>query len=112
MKSCPCDVICKPVIKRPSTHYRGWRYVRGGLALNMHELRLAWETRSMILAAEMKLRTSLMRTASRCSHHRLDDPEIDDLEIDEENWRAWINIYYGEDGSMQLGKQPFDSLPA
>ncbi|MDX2485568.1 MAG: FAD-binding protein [Pseudodonghicola sp.] len=76
-------------------------------AANMHELRLAFETRNMILSAEMKLRASLMRTESRCSHYRLDYPEIDD-----ENWRAWINIYRGADGAMQLEKQPFDSWPA
>lgn len=75
-------------------------------AANMHELRLAHETQNMILSAEMKLRASLMRTESRCSHYRLDYPEIDD-----ENWRAWINIYSGEDGSMELAKQPFDSWP-
>lgn len=53
------------------------------LAANMHELRLAWETRNMILSAEMKLRASLMRTESRCCHYRLDYPELDD-----ENWRT------------------------
>ncbi len=47
-------------------------------AANMHELRLAFETRNMILSAEMKLRASLMRTESRCSHYRLDYPELDD----------------------------------
>ncbi len=75
-------------------------------AANMHELRLAHETRNMILSAEMKLRASLFRTESRCSHYRLDFPEIDDV-----NWRAWINIYRGADGSMQLEKQPFDTWP-
>lgn len=75
-------------------------------AANMHELRLAHETRNMILSAEMKLRASLMRTESRCSHYRLDYPEVDD-----ENWRAWINIYQGADGAMQLEKQPFDTWP-
>lgn len=75
-------------------------------AANMHELRLAFETRNMILSAEMKLRASLMRTESRCSHFRLDYPDVDD-----ENWRAWINIHQGEDGAMQLEKQPFDSWP-
>ena len=75
-------------------------------AANMHELRLAFETRNMILSAEMKLRASLMRTESRCSHYRLDFPEVDD-----ENWRAWINIFQAADGSMQLEKQPFDSWP-
>ncbi|WP_372802921.1 FAD-binding protein [Paracoccus seriniphilus] len=73
-------------------------------AANMHELRLAHETRNMILSAEMKLRASLMRTESRCSHYRLDYPEPDD-----KNWRAWINIYRGVDGSMQLEKQPFET---
>ncbi len=75
-------------------------------AANLHELRLAFETRNMILSAEMKLRASLMRTESRCSHYRLDYPDLDDT-----NWRAWINIYRGEDGTMQLEKQPFDSWP-
>lgn len=75
-------------------------------AANMHELRLAHETSNMILSAEMKLRASLMRTESRCSHYRLDYPEMD-----EENWRAWINLHQGMDGTMELTKQPFDSWP-
>ncbi len=73
-------------------------------AADMHELRLAHETSNMILSAEMKLRASIMRTESRCSHYRLDYPEVD-----EENWRAWINIYKGADGSMQLEKQAFSN---
>ncbi len=76
-------------------------------AADMHELRLAHETRNMIVSAEMKLRASLMRTESRGSHYRLDYPETDD-----ENWRAWINIHKGNDGSMQLEKQSFDAWPA
>lgn len=76
-------------------------------AANFHELRLAHETANMIVSAEMKLKASLMRTESRCSHYRLDYPEMDD-----ENWQAWINIYKGEDGSMQFEKQPFDSWPS
>ena len=76
-------------------------------AADMHELRLAHETANMIVSAEMKLRASLMRTESRCSHYRLDYPDVDD-----KNWRAWINIFKGPDGSMQLEKQPFDSWPA
>ena len=75
-------------------------------AADMHELRLAHETTNMIISAEMKLRASIMRKESRCSHYRLDYPELDD-----ENWRAWINIYEGSDGSMQLEKQPFDAWP-
>ena len=75
-------------------------------AADMHELRLAHETRNMIISAEMKLKASIMRTESRCSHYRLDYPELDD-----KNWRAWINIYKGPDGSMKLEKQPFGSWP-
>jgi len=73
-------------------------------AANMHELRLAHETANMIISAEMKLKASIMRTESRCSHFRLDYPAIDN-----ENWEAWINIFKGEDGSMQFEKQPFNS---
>lgn len=76
-------------------------------AADMHELRLAHETRNMIISEEMKLRASLMRKESRCSHFRLDYPELDD-----KNWRAWINIFKGQYGTMQMEKQPFGSWPA
>lgn len=72
-------------------------------ASDMHELRLAHETENMIISAEMKLKASLMRKESRCSHFRLDYPELDN-----ENWRAWINIYKGDDGTMKFEKQSFD----
>ncbi len=75
-------------------------------AADMHELRLAHETANMIVTAEMKLKASLMRKESRCSHYRLDFPELDDV-----NWRAWINIFKGADGTMQFEKQPFGSWP-
>ncbi|NNF35354.1 MAG: FAD-binding protein, partial [Saprospiraceae bacterium] len=75
-------------------------------AADMHELRLAHETANMILSAEMKLKASLMRKESRCSHYRLDYPELDN-----ENWQAWINIYKGDDGTMKFEKQPFGSWP-
>ena len=54
----------------------------------------------------MKLRASLMRKESRCSHYRLDYPDMDT-----KNWHAWINIYKGADGEMRLEKQPFDRWP-
>ncbi|MFT5699007.1 MAG: succinate dehydrogenase/fumarate reductase flavoprotein subunit [Desulforhopalus sp.] len=76
-------------------------------AADMHELRLAFETRNMIISAEMKLKASIMRKESRCSHYRLDYPEVDT-----KNWNAWINIFKGSDGSMKLEKQPFDNWPA
>jgi succinate dehydrogenase/fumarate reductase flavoprotein subunit len=75
-------------------------------AKDMHELRLVHETRNTIISAEMKLKASLMRKESRCSHYRLDYPDLDD-----KNWRAWINIYKGSDGNMQFEKQPFDRWP-
>ncbi|MGX9416911.1 FAD-binding protein [Vibrio sp. RC27] len=76
------------------------------LAEDRHQLRLAHETKNMIHTAEMKLRASMMRTESRCSHYRLDYPEVD-----YENWQAWINIQKGENGEMVLTKQPFDKWP-
>ena len=75
-------------------------------AADLHELRLAHETANMIVIAEMKLKASLMRKESRCSHYRLDYPEMD-----EQNWEAWINIYQGTDGKMKLEKQPFGTWP-
>jgi succinate dehydrogenase/fumarate reductase flavoprotein subunit len=76
-------------------------------AADLHELRLAHETTNMIISAEMKLRASLMRKESRCSHFRLDYPEMDDA-----NWQAWINIYQDANGQMRLEKQAFDRWPA
>ena len=57
-------------------------------AADMHELRLAHETVNMIISAEMKLKASIMRKESRCSHFRLDYPDLDN-----ENWQAWLNIF-------------------
>jgi succinate dehydrogenase/fumarate reductase flavoprotein subunit len=71
-------------------------------AADMHELRLAHETKNMILNAEMKMRASIMGKESRCSHYRLDYPHMDT-----ENWEAWINIFKGDDGTMKLEKQAF-----
>ncbi|AKH20380.1 FAD-binding protein [Sedimenticola thiotaurini] len=76
------------------------------MASDRHHLRLAHETMNMIMTAEMKLKASLMRTESRCSHYRLDCPDIDT-----ENWQAWIHIYKDEQGEMKLAKQHFDKWP-
>ena len=76
------------------------------LAKDLHSLRLAHETENMIITAEMKLKASIMRTESRCSHYRLDCPDID-----YENWQAWINIYQDDIGNMKLEKQSFDKWP-
>ena len=69
-------------------------------AENIHELRLAHEARSIILSAEMRLRSALFRTESRGNHYREDYPERDD-----ENWLCWTRIR-NEDGVMTLEKVP------
>ncbi len=69
-------------------------------ARDPHELRLAQETKYMILNAEMKLRASLFRTESRATHLREDYPRRDDP-----NWLAWVKIKE-EDGEMKLYKEP------
>lgn len=76
------------------------------MASDRHHLRLAHETMNMLVTAEMKLKASMMRKESRCSHYRLDYPEID-----EQNWQAWINIYKDDKGAMQFEKQPFGQWP-
>ena len=76
------------------------------MADDLHKLRLAHETENMIITAEMKLKASLMRTESRCSHYRLDYPDIDS-----KNWEAWINIHKGSNGEMVFEKQPFALWP-
>jgi succinate dehydrogenase/fumarate reductase flavoprotein subunit len=68
------------------------------IAKDAHGLRLAHETRNMLLNAEMKLRASLFRTESRGTHYREDYPARDD-----ENWLAWIKIK-NENDEMVLSK--------
>jgi len=70
------------------------------IAKDSHELRLAHETRNMVLNAEMRLRASLFRTESRGNHFREDYPRRDDP-----NWLAWVLIKE-EDGMMRLIKEP------
>jgi succinate dehydrogenase/fumarate reductase flavoprotein subunit len=65
-----------------------------------HELRLAHETRNMVLSAEMRLRSALIRTESRGNHYREDYPRRDDPE-----WLAWVKIRE-EQGEMKLIKVP------
>ncbi len=70
------------------------------LANDTHQLRLAHETKNMLLNSEMKLRAGLMRTESRGDHYREDYPDQDD-----KNWLAWIIITRDGD-SMKLEKKP------
>ena len=70
------------------------------MAKDPHELRLAHETRNMVLNAEMRLRASLFRTESRGGHYREDYPQRKDPE-----WLAWV-LLKEEKGDMKLWKEP------
>ena len=69
-------------------------------AKDSHELRLAHETKNMVLNAEMKLRASLFRTESRGDHYREDYPRRIDPA-----WLAWVMLKE-EHGEMKLWKEP------
>lgn len=69
-------------------------------ARDLHELRLAHETKNMVLSAEMRLRSALFRTESRGNHYREDHPLRDDPD-----WLAWTKIRE-EQGKMVLIKVP------
>jgi len=69
------------------------------LANDSHQLRLAHETRNMLLNSEMKLRAGLMRTETRGDHYREDYPDTDD-----KNWLAWIIITQDGD-NMKLTRR-------
>jgi succinate dehydrogenase/fumarate reductase flavoprotein subunit len=70
------------------------------IARDPHELRLAHETRSMVLSAEFRLRSALFRNESRGNHYREDFPRRDDT-----NWLAWTKIR-PVDGKMTMVKVP------
>ncbi len=72
-------------------------------AQDAHDLRLAHETRNMLLNAEMKLRAGLAREESRGTHYREDFPFRDDA-----NWLCWVKLVEKE-GAMTAVKHP---LPA
>jgi succinate dehydrogenase/fumarate reductase flavoprotein subunit len=56
-------------------------------ARDPHELRLAHETKNMVINAEMRMRASLFRTESRGTHYREDYPRRVDPD-----WLAWVMI--------------------
>ena len=74
-------------------------YVPKLLANDSHELRLAHETKNMVLNAEMMLRASLFRTESRAWHYREDYPRRDDP-----TWLAWVRLKE-EQGQMKVWKE-------
>ena len=67
---------------------------------NPHELRLAHETKNMVLNAEMRLRDSIFRTESRGMHYREDHPRRDDP-----NWLVWV-LLKEEKGRMKTCIKP------
>jgi succinate dehydrogenase/fumarate reductase flavoprotein subunit len=69
-------------------------------APHVHELVRLKETEAMLLAAEIILRTSLMRTESRMSHFREDFDQRDD-----ENWLRWIDVQE-RNGALALATTP------
>jgi len=73
-------------------------------ARDLHQLRLAHETRSMLLSAEMRLRSALFRTESRGNHYREDFPCRRDPD-----WLAWTKIGLNN-GKMELSKVPIPEI--
>lgn len=76
------------------------RYIPKLLAKDSHELRIAHETKNMVINAEMMLRASLFRTESRGLHYREDYPKRDDP-----NWLAWVKLKEVR-GKMKVWKEP------
>jgi succinate dehydrogenase/fumarate reductase flavoprotein subunit len=69
-------------------------------AQDAHELRLAHETKNMVLNAEMRLRASLFRKESRGTHYREDFPQRDDPD-----WLVWVTLNE-DNGAMKVSKKP------
>ena len=76
------------------------KYARQLKADDPHGLRLAHETRNMLLNAEMKLRAGLAREESRGTHFREDFPFRDD-----DNWLCWVKLVE-KDGEMAVVRHP------
>ena len=74
--------------------------VPGLIAKDTHELRLAHETKNMVLHAEMILKSSLFRKESRGQHYREDFPKRDDPD-----WLAWV-VMKETGGGMDVTKTP------
>ncbi|MBW1913241.1 MAG: hypothetical protein JRI43_08845 [Deltaproteobacteria bacterium] len=69
-------------------------------AKDQHELRMAIETRNMVLNAEMRLRAGVFRKESRGCHYREDYPRRDDP-----NFLAWV-LLKEVNGKMTVFKKP------
>lgn len=69
------------------------------VANDVHELRLAHETRNRVLSVEMMLRASIFRTESRGIHYREDYPKRSDPD-----WLADVTLRDNE-GAVELSKE-------
>lgn len=69
-------------------------------AKDFHRLAKLRGMRSMMLAAELILRASLLRTETRASHYREDYPDRDD-----KNWLKWI-VLSQKDGKINFRFEP------
>jgi succinate dehydrogenase/fumarate reductase flavoprotein subunit len=69
-------------------------------ARDVHELRSAHEIKSMVLNAEMMLRSALFRTESRGSRYREDYPRRNDP-----SWLAWVKLR-DRQGEMRMRQEP------
>jgi len=70
------------------------------VAKDVHELRLAHETRNRVLSVELMLRSSLFRTESRGIHYREDYPRRNDPD-----WLADVTVR-DKEGAIELLKEP------
>ncbi len=78
-------------------------------AADPHELCKVHEARNVTLAAELYLRSALLRRESRSDHFRVEYPEVDNR-----NWLKWINLRRGQAGSIETDFEdvPISSYPA
>ena len=68
-------------------------------ARDIHDLRLAIETKNMVFNAELQLRASLFRKESRGTHYREDYPRRSDPD-----WLSWV-ILKNESGTIVPSKR-------
>jgi succinate dehydrogenase/fumarate reductase flavoprotein subunit len=73
-------------------------------AKDAHYLRLEWEVKNMVLAAEMYLRSRLIRQESRDGCLREDYPYTDNV-----NWLKWTTVGRQADGTMKLGLEDVEN---
>lgn len=70
-------------------------------AKDPRDLAKLYEAKSMLQAAELFVRSSLMRTETRAGHYREDYPDRNN-----EEWLGWIYAKKGADGAPMLHKVP------